>query len=185
MERIKNNCLRAVPAVLLMILLPAVANAFCFDEAGRAFGINPQLLRSIAKTESNLKPGAVNRNSNGSTDMGLMQINSSWIHGMKLDSDRLLSDPCYNVMTGAKIMKLCIDRYGYAWEAVGCYNAVSMDKKVNYSWKIFNALKAEGKRQKAEAGQQTAGSGLKSPDSKLQAQNPSLSFSVRDKSGSE
>jgi hypothetical protein len=120
--------------------------AFCFSEAGTTYGISPQLLKGIAKVESNLNPKAVNRNPNGSIDMGLMQINSSWINRLSLEPDRLLSDSCYNVMTGAKILRLCIDKYSYTWEAVGCYNAVSRHKRVDYSWKIFEILKAEQKK---------------------------------------
>ncbi len=67
--------------------------------------MNPNLLRSIAKIESNYNPSAVNHNSNGSSDLGIMQINSSWIKPMGLDYQELVKNPCYNVMTGAKILK--------------------------------------------------------------------------------
>lgn len=128
-------------------MLPTISDAFCFDEAGRAYGINTNLLQSIARVESNLNPSAINRNLNGSIDIGIMQINSSWIAKLGLDSSRLVSDPCYNVMTGAKIFKYCVDKHEYTWEAVGCYNAVSKHKRVDYSWKVYNKIKAEGKRQ--------------------------------------
>lgn len=121
------------------------AIAFCFSEAGEAYGISPQLLKGIAKVESSLNPRAINKNLNGSVDMGLMQINSSWISRLNLEPDRLLSDSCYNVMTGSKILRLCMDKYGYTWEAVGCYNAMSRHKRVDYSWKVFEMLKAEQK----------------------------------------
>lgn len=42
------------------------------------YGISPRLLWSISKGESNFNPLAVNHNTNGSYDFGLMQINSSW-----------------------------------------------------------------------------------------------------------
>lgn len=135
-------------AVLLLFsccLTPVVLNAFCFEEAGRQFGISPALLENIARLESDLRPGAVNRNRNGSTDIGLMQVNSYWIRTLGLDSGDLLSDPCYNTKTGARILKKCIDRYGYNWEAVGCYNATSGDKKIRYSWKVYNRLEAGAK----------------------------------------
>jgi hypothetical protein len=125
----------------LFLLHPSMVTAFCFDEAAAQHGLSPRLLRSIAMVESGCRPTAVHVNTNGSTDLGMMQVNSSWIGKLGLDTGRLLRDPCYNVMTGAGILRQCVDRYGYTWEAVGCYNASSRDKRVDYSWKILRALK--------------------------------------------
>jgi soluble lytic murein transglycosylase-like protein len=125
---------------ILFILYPLLVIAFCFDEAAREYGINPNLLRSIARIESNNNPSAVNHNSNGSSDVGIMQINSSWIKTMGLEYQELLKNPCYNVMIGAKILKKCMDKHGYTWEAIGCYNAVNPYMRVKYSWRIFGEL---------------------------------------------
>ena len=64
--------------IILTLLLPAAASAFCFEEAGNEYGVSPLLLWSIAKHESGLNPAATCRNANGTYDYGLMQINSSW-----------------------------------------------------------------------------------------------------------
>ena len=152
---------------ILFILFPLLATAFCFDEAARLYGVNPNLLRSIAKIESNYNPSAVNRNSNGSSDLGIMQINSSWIKTMGLDYQELLKNPCYNVMTGAKILKKCVDKHGYTWEAIGCYNAVSPHVRVKYSWKVFNELSR----------------GHVSNNSTASSNSSSLHFTVRDING--
>lgn len=124
----------------MFILYPFIVVAFCFDEAAREYGVHPNLLRSIAKIESSNNPSAVNHNSNGSIDLGIMQINSSWIKAMGLDRQELLKNPCYNVMTGAKILRKCMDKHGYTWEAIGCYNAISPHMRIKYSWKVFNEL---------------------------------------------
>ncbi|MCL4456005.1 MAG: lytic transglycosylase domain-containing protein [Nitrospirae bacterium] len=158
-----------------LLLFCSSAHAFCFEEAAKAYGINQALIESIAMIESNLNPKAVNKNLNGSIDMGLMQINSFWVKTLGLNAGELISNPCYNTMTGAKILKQCVDRYGYTWEAVGCYNATSKHKRANYSWKIFKSLESRVKSQEL---------GVKSPEghnSKLQTQNSELFFSVRDK----
>lgn len=137
-------------AICILCLFPSVLNAFCFDNAGNEYAISPLLLECIARTESNLDPKAININKNGSVDIGLMQVNSYWVSKLGLDRDRLITDSCYNTMAGARILSQCIDRHGYTWEAVGCYNATSMVKKTAYSWKIFRQLKAEGKKLKAK-----------------------------------
>jgi hypothetical protein len=123
----------------LLVPFPAL-QAFCFDEAGREYGVNPLLLESIARVESNLNPRALNRNRNGSVDVGLMQVNSLWIKDFRLSLDAMIDDPCLNTMIGARILRQCIDRHGYTWEAVGCYNALGREKRIDYSWKVFNAL---------------------------------------------
>lgn len=158
--------------IIILLSFPTFVNAFCFEEQEGVYGLNPYLLRSIAETESNLNTKAINKNPDGSFDIGLMQINSSWIRPLGLDRERLISDPCYNVGTGARILNMCVEKYGYTWEAVGCYNAVSKGKRTRYSWKIYNKLKEYGNMQKAEqkkiaaAPEQTAAS---------------LSFSVKDR----
>lgn len=143
LKRFYLAALGAILAACVSPLLPVSAQAFCFEEAGSQYNINPQLLQSIARVESGLNPKAVNINKNGSADFGLMQINEAWLNVLHLNREYLLSDPCYNVMTGARILRACIDRCGYTWEAVGCYNATGRSKRVDYSWKIYRELKKE------------------------------------------
>jgi soluble lytic murein transglycosylase-like protein len=144
--RVTKACRMSRPTLPVLVIAlflgtPSITRAFCFEEAGRQYGVSPKLLQSIAMVESRLHQQAVHRNDNGSVDSGLMQINSAWNDRLGLNQNQLLLDPCYNVMTGAKILRQCIDRYGYTWEAVGCYNASSKDKRVAYSWKILGQLK--------------------------------------------
>ncbi len=116
----------------------------CFVSAGNTYGVSPLVLWGIAKVESNFNPRALNRNSNGTYDMGIMQINSSWIPVLKkygLYDPRHIWEPCYNIHVGAWILSQCIKKYGNTWEAVGCYNAQSYTKKVRYSRKVYEALK--------------------------------------------
>ncbi|WP_224962727.1 lytic transglycosylase domain-containing protein [Geomonas subterranea] len=129
-----------------MILTVAVgqAEAFCFEEAGREYGIAPQLLWSIAKGESNLNPNAVNRNKDGSYDYGLMQINSSWASVLGRERWQSLGDACTNVRTGAWILRQCIDDYGYGWKAVGCYNSRTPSKRDRYARRIAEIMQKFG-----------------------------------------
>jgi soluble lytic murein transglycosylase-like protein len=76
-----------------------------------------------------------------------MQINTYWLTTARLDRERLLTDACYNTKAGARILRDCIDRHGYTWEAVGCYNATSSDKRRNYAWKVYRQLESAGKKQ--------------------------------------
>ncbi|MEW5561968.1 lytic transglycosylase domain-containing protein [Enterobacter asburiae] len=103
---------------------PALAD--CWDEAGARYGIEPELLQAIAIVESGLTPTAINKNRDGSHDVGLMQINSIHLPTLKkfnITRQGLINDPCQNVMTGAWILAGNFRQYGYSWEAVGAYNA--------------------------------------------------------------
>lgn len=121
-------------------LTPNSADAFCFEEAGAIYRVSPQLLWAIAKVESSFNPDALNRNVNGSYDVGLLQINSAWAKILGEELWASLGNPCQNVKVGAWILAQCMQRYGYTWEAVGCYNATSPDKRAKYAWKVFLSL---------------------------------------------
>jgi hypothetical protein len=127
-------------AIFMALLLPLSLSAFCFDDAAARYEVSSALLRTIARVESNLNPKAFNRNPDGSLDVGLMQINSSWLKSMNVSTSELIDDPCLNTMVGARILRRCVDRHGYTWEAVGCYNAVSTPKKMKYAWKIYRTI---------------------------------------------
>ena len=72
-----------------------------WEGVAQKYSVNHFLLYSIAKTESNLNPVAIGRNSNGSYDIGLMQINSSWLPKLRqygITEEHLL-DPCVSLVS--------------------------------------------------------------------------------------
>jgi soluble lytic murein transglycosylase-like protein len=127
---------------VLLLLTPhlAISQDFCFEEAGKLYGISPLLLWAISREESGFNPSAINFNRNGSYDYCHMQINSSWASEIGEEVWASLGDPCQCTMTGAWILSLCVGTYGYNWEAVGCYHATESRKRVSYSWKIYRAM---------------------------------------------
>lgn len=127
-------------ALSLLTTTGATADPLCFDEAGAQYGINPQILRAIAKVESDFKPRAINWNTNGSYDFGVMQINSSWAPTLGLERWNTLGDTCANIKTGAWILATCMKKYGYTWEAIGCYNSQTPDKRDRYARLVFKQL---------------------------------------------
>jgi len=127
--------------LLVIFLCSESAFCFCFEEAGNEYGISPHLLWSIAKHESGMNPQAVGRNSNGTYDYGLMQINSSWAKVLGSKVWMRLGEPCTNVRTGAWILAQCIQRHGYNWKAVGCYNSNTPGKREKYAKQIANVVK--------------------------------------------
>ena len=71
----------------------------CINQAAQRYRVDERLIHAIIQVESSGNPSALNRNANGSEDIGLMQINSSWLpvlgrYGIK---HYHLYDPCTNV----------------------------------------------------------------------------------------
>jgi soluble lytic murein transglycosylase-like protein len=155
-ETNRNFCLFIVfMAVVVMSLLIGKADAFCFQEAGETYGVSPLLLEAIMVVESQGDPGAVNYNTDGSYDFGLMQINSSWAKPWGLKVWSTLGDPCVNMYAGAYVLAGCIKQCGKTWEAVGCYNARTKQKKIDYVRKVkavFERLQVEKEDKKGGEG---------------------------------
>jgi soluble lytic murein transglycosylase-like protein len=139
-------CLVA-PLLLLGATMTARAERVneCFEAASVRYDVSRRLLEAIASVESAGNPAAINKNVNGSEDIGLMQINSSWLPTLKKyginRSD--LFDPCVSINVGAWIMADNIARHGYSWEAVGAYNAVNPKKRLTYAYRVAQALTGE------------------------------------------
>lgn len=120
-------------SVLLMLWLPLPAWAFCFQEAGQRYGVDPLLLQAIAIQESNLRPQAVNHNRDEkgritSTDYGVMQINTGNAEqlirlGLIQRPEDLLRDACFNVQAGAWVLARHLRVCGSTWRCLGTYNA--------------------------------------------------------------
>lgn len=143
---------RYVLVVALVLLAAPCVFGFCFEEAGERYGISPQLLWAIAKTESNFNASAVNYNNNGSFDYGMMQINSSWYRELGTDRWMRLGDACYSVKVGAWILSKCVQRYGYTWAAVGCYNGVSQGTRVRYANTVYRILGESDRMERRQVG---------------------------------
>ncbi|MFT2793689.1 transglycosylase SLT domain-containing protein [Serratia sp. T13T92] len=135
----------------IFFLLSFSALADCFDMAGRDYRIDPDLLRAIAWNESKFNPVAVGKNSDGSLDIGLMQINTQ--HSNKLSSfgisqDHLSQDACMNIYTGAYILATSFKKWGVSWAAVGAYNAgfkesdIQAQRRHKYASKIERTYRA-------------------------------------------
>ena len=136
----------------LMVSLFAIAldAGACWEDAGNRYQVDPALLYAIARTESGLNPAAFHRNRDGSSDIGLMQINSAWLpdlakHGISAQD---LWQPCTNIHVGAWVLARKIRKLGMTWDAIGAYNATTPFKRISYAWKVYaNLGRANKERQ--------------------------------------
>lgn len=137
-------------AFTVFMLTTVTAQAFCFDEAGARYRVDPLLLRAIARVESGMKPDAIGKNMAGkkllSRDFGLMQINERQIPQLRamgiLKSEQdLLDNPCLNVQIGAWVLAKHLQQCGVNWECLGSYNAGfaknNSPRRMIYARKIY------------------------------------------------
>lgn len=97
----------------------------CFQEAAKKHSIPVQWLYAISFTESSFNPKSSNRNTNGTKDYGLMQINSIWKKEAKrlgYNWHKIKTNPCTNIMFGSHILKDNIRRTKNMQKAIGAYN---------------------------------------------------------------
>ncbi|MFL9989517.1 lytic transglycosylase domain-containing protein [Paraburkholderia sediminicola] len=129
--------------VIATLLAAAQARADCFEEAALYQKVNPLILRAIAWQESRDRPDALHKNANGSTDYGLMQINS--IHLTALAhygiSSRTLMEPCKNVYVAAWHLRQQMNKYGNTWRAVGAYHSQTPALRDEYAQQIVAILR--------------------------------------------
>lgn len=130
----------------VLSLWSSLSSAYCFNEAAATYHQDPVLLQAIAIRESRLNPKAINdKNTNGSVDYCLMQVNSGNMGRLKafnITPDRLLKEPCLCVATGAYILAGWFKEFGYNWEAVGAYNAGGSPKRALARKRYSNEIKS-------------------------------------------
>lgn len=122
--------------------MPLTAETRCVVTAAERHSVNPWVLKAILKVESNFKPGAVNRNPNGSVDIGMAQINS--IHLKELRkygiSDKDLLDPCVSTYVAAWHLAKQYRAHGNTWFAVGAYHSATPCFNNRYAGLVWNTL---------------------------------------------
>lgn len=137
--------LRKLPILLAFVSCGAMAEPFgeCFTVAAEAYHIPRHILVAIAKVESGFNPNAYNQNSNGTKDIGIMQINSSHIRYLEKYgiSESLLWNPCANIKVGAWVLASQMAIHGKTWRAVGAYNAKDETKRKAYIHKVWVTMR--------------------------------------------
>ncbi|MBE0506274.1 MAG: lytic transglycosylase domain-containing protein [Marinospirillum sp.] len=116
----------------------------CLDHASRVFSISPSILVSIKRAESglDLDPSVTNHNTDGTTDLSLMQVNYEvWSEelrriGISLPREAY-HDVCNNLMLSGWILRRHLDRFGGdAFEAVGRYHSGTPHLKRIYQTRL-------------------------------------------------
>jgi soluble lytic murein transglycosylase-like protein len=117
----------------------------CISNAASYHGVDVRLLRAVFTVESSLNPFAVSKNTNGSVDLGIAQINSQ--HWPKLAAIGIkpehLYDPCVASYVGAWMLRKNIDTHGLTWQSVARYHSSTPHLNQRYQARLYAALQRE------------------------------------------
>lgn len=142
----------AIAALCLALSGQVAASGWdCWRQAADRYQVPVDLLYAISRVESGNRAAAIGRNTNGSYDLGVMQINTMHLPRLAkygITAQRLIEDPCLNVHIGASILSESIARHGFTWRAIGAYNAGSENKRLIYARKVY-AMYERIQREKA------------------------------------
>ena len=144
------SSLYPIITILLAGSSSILAQASCLEDVAHKYQLPSRLLLSIAITESGANPLVISQvNKNGTIDIGLMQINSSWLPKLKeygISKVDLLK-PCVSIDVAGWVISQNISQYGYIWKAVGAYNSRNTKAQDLYIEKVasvYQRLESKG-----------------------------------------
>ena len=119
----------------------------CMVAAASVYHLPPRVLPAIQAVEAG-RAGLIQPDTNGSADLGLMQVNTIWLAPLahqaqmtrKAVLDRLIDDPCFNIAAAAVIMRLyLIEARGDLMLAIGYYHSHTPARRGAYQQKVLAA----------------------------------------------
>ncbi len=128
----------------------------CMAAAAAFYHLPPRVLPSIQAVEGG-RPGTVHINTNDTADLGVMQVNSTWILPLarfahmqpQAVAGRLVADPCFNIAAAAAIMRVYLNEAnGNLMMAIGYYHSHTPGIGAAYQEKVIAAAGAIFSRQR-------------------------------------
>ena len=108
--------------------------------------VNPAILRGILEVESSFKSNAVNRNNNGTVDVGIGQMNS--MHFKELATFGIAPSDLLNACVGTYVaawhLSKKVKAFGNTWYAIGAYHSTTPYFNQRYQALVFNSLVNQG-----------------------------------------
>lgn len=113
------------------------------------YHLPPRVLPSIQAVEGG-QPGVLHHNSDGTLDVGVMQINTRWLGPLSRYTGtpptevflRLRYRPCYNIAASGAIMRTYLDEaHGNLLLAVGYYHSHTIELNLAYRRQVLNSAR--------------------------------------------
>lgn len=119
----------------------------CMALVASIYHLPPRVLPSIAKVEGGVN-GIVLHNTNGSEDLGIMQVNTLWLPALSrytrlkraVVKHRLTDEPCFNIAAAGAIMRTYLNQSGgRLMTAIGDYHSHTAPLNQAYQIKVIHA----------------------------------------------
>ena len=127
--------------------MPATPYLACMLAVSQLYHLPPRVLPAIQMVEAG-RPGSISSNTDGSADLGVMQVNTRWVPavaaGLKLPTrvvtKRLIEEPCFNIVSAGAILRLYLDEaHGDVVRAVGYYHSHTPEHSGPYQMRVIQA----------------------------------------------
>ena len=125
----------------------AVPYLACMILVAKLYGLPPRVLPSIQAVEGG-RPGIVSVNKDGSADLGVMQINTSWVPALvaytrlpqAVVRERLTNQACFNIAAAGAIMRTYLNEtHNDLMRAVGNYHSHTAPLNLRYQQLVLRA----------------------------------------------
>ena len=117
-------------------------NDECVPYAAAFHQVSDSVLRAILLVESGMNPNTINKNANGTIDLGLGGMNS--VHFQELAKFGIapvhLLNACVATYVTAWQLKKQFTQYGVTWFAIGAYHSITPYFNQRYQILIYNQL---------------------------------------------
>ncbi len=119
----------------------------CMATVAAFYHLPPRALPAIQQVEGGTL-GSVSRNTDGSEDLGVMQVNTVWLKPLSVRARlpeaevrrRLIEDACFNIAAAGAILRIYLDEeHGDLMRAVGDYHSHTPARNAAYQAKVLAA----------------------------------------------
>ena len=127
-----------------MATIPHLA---CMLAVAAFYGLPPRVLPAIQAVEGG-RVGTESRNTDGSDDLGVMQVNTRWLAPIAqltalpepVARERLVGDACFNIAAAGAILSAHLRRTdGDLMRAIGDYHSRTPDRHAAYAARVRDA----------------------------------------------
>jgi hypothetical protein len=121
----------------------------CMALVAHLYALPPRVLPSIQHVEGG-DAGVIRPDANGTEDLGVMQVNTIWLHPLAVYSGfseavvyrRLIGDPCFNIAASGAIMRTYLNEaHDDLMKAVGYYHSHTAVLSEEYVQQVLRAAR--------------------------------------------